>query len=219
MRRVCIVGGSFDPPTVAHIQSSSELISLDICDEVWMMPCGPRPDKNLRCSYDTRVEMLEKTIVDLLGSTDKMKVSRMEENCTVSIPTALVMEELNQKYGDQYSFKFSIGADLIKDLHKWRHPEKLLSEVHFVISPRPGYGTANDLPVEIRPKKFEEVAQIAASLGITLVESNISSTMVRDRLQKGAFVGSLITPTVQKIILESDDCRKAYHIPNHHEKC
>ena len=46
--KVALLGGSFDPPTISHLQLASE--TLNVCpeiNEVWLIPCGTRPDKKL----------------------------------------------------------------------------------------------------------------------------------------------------------------------------
>ena len=47
-RKVAILGGSFNPPTITHLQIASE--TLNLCaeiDEVWIVPCGDREDKKV----------------------------------------------------------------------------------------------------------------------------------------------------------------------------
>ncbi len=53
--KVGILGGSFDPPTISHLQLASE--TLNVCaeiNEVWLVPCGERPDKKLGASPEAR---------------------------------------------------------------------------------------------------------------------------------------------------------------------
>lgn len=44
--RIGILGGSFDPPTIGHMQLASETLNLLGFDEVWLVPCGVRQDKS-----------------------------------------------------------------------------------------------------------------------------------------------------------------------------
>ena len=53
--KVAVLGGSFDPPTISHLQLASE--TLNVCaeiDEVWLIPCGVRSDKKLGASPQDR---------------------------------------------------------------------------------------------------------------------------------------------------------------------
>lgn len=47
MIRTGILGGSFDPPTMAHALMAAELLNLKIVDKVVFVPCGNRKDKFL----------------------------------------------------------------------------------------------------------------------------------------------------------------------------
>jgi nicotinic acid mononucleotide adenylyltransferase len=45
IRKIAILGGSFDPPTDGHLHVAAGVVQTKAADEVWMMPCGKRPDK------------------------------------------------------------------------------------------------------------------------------------------------------------------------------
>ena len=55
IKKVGILGGSFDPPTISHLQICAEVINMKKFDEVLIVPCGDRPDKHLRTSIDVRI--------------------------------------------------------------------------------------------------------------------------------------------------------------------
>ena len=44
-KKIGVHGGSFDPPTNDHLRMAAESLNLLDIDEVWMVPCGSRPDK------------------------------------------------------------------------------------------------------------------------------------------------------------------------------
>ena len=56
--KVAILGGSFDPPTISHLQVASETINILGYDEVWMIPCGRRPDKLHISPPEIRLKMV-----------------------------------------------------------------------------------------------------------------------------------------------------------------
>lgn len=47
-KRVAVYGGSFNPITNAHLNCAAEIIHSKLADEVWIVPCGTRPDKYAR---------------------------------------------------------------------------------------------------------------------------------------------------------------------------
>jgi len=38
--KIGILGGSFDPPTIAHYLLCVECLNDNFLDEVWLVPCG-----------------------------------------------------------------------------------------------------------------------------------------------------------------------------------
>ena len=78
-RRVGVLGGSFDPPTADHLRMCAEALNLTELDEVWMVPCGTRPDKpSLVTPPQVRQAMLQLAITDLLPAEFPVRVSDIE---------------------------------------------------------------------------------------------------------------------------------------------
>lgn len=48
--KIGVLGGSFDPPTISHLQLCSEALNVLNFDEIWMIPCGSRRDKKNKVS-------------------------------------------------------------------------------------------------------------------------------------------------------------------------
>ena len=58
--RVAVYGGAFDPPTVDHMRCCAQILRSRQVDEVWLTPCGPRPDKpGIKTSTTHRWAMCE----------------------------------------------------------------------------------------------------------------------------------------------------------------
>jgi nicotinic acid mononucleotide adenylyltransferase len=71
------LGGSFDPPTISHMQLACEIYNnyADV-DEVWFVPCGDgRGDKSLRTAAIHRMHMLELILKDLIDDSVPIKVN------------------------------------------------------------------------------------------------------------------------------------------------
>jgi nicotinic acid mononucleotide adenylyltransferase len=70
------LGGSFDPPTLAHVQIASEIYNThEDVDEVWIVPCGDgRGDKSLKTKGLHRLAMLELILTDIIGNNAPIKV-------------------------------------------------------------------------------------------------------------------------------------------------
>jgi len=58
--KIGILGGSFDPPTIAHISLAQACIDRKCVNEVWLVPCGDyRKDKKNLVPASHRLKMVE----------------------------------------------------------------------------------------------------------------------------------------------------------------
>ena len=175
-KRVAYLGGSFDPPTIAHIQVACEIYNkIDNIDEVWISPCGDgRIDKLLKTPFKHRLNMLKLIKDDILNDNIPIIISEYEGNMQW-LPTLLLIRELNKKFPDK-EFVFVIGSDLYEKLQTWKpDPLKLVEEVEFLIICRNEFPFVYNKPGVLYPKKFQ------------LLELNIygSSTEIRERIKNG----------------------------------
>jgi hypothetical protein len=61
--RIAVLGGSFDPITDGHLKCACEIVHANVADEVWIVPCGRRPDKpSLKTPYIHRLIMCAETL-------------------------------------------------------------------------------------------------------------------------------------------------------------
>ncbi len=74
---VAILGGSFDPPTISHIQIASEIYNThEDIDAVWIIPCGDgRGDKSLKTKAVHRIKMLNLILKDIIGDKAPIEVN------------------------------------------------------------------------------------------------------------------------------------------------
>lgn len=168
-KKIAIFGGSFDPPTIAHIQTSSEIYNLvDYIDEVWLVPCGNnRSDKNLKATARQRLEMLELAKKDILDENfSEIKVCDYEVVNEKYYPTYELLCNLKSTY-PKYKFYVCIGSDLLKGLRKWNDGDKLIRENEFIVICR------DQIEKDYLPKNSN------------VLECNIygSSTAIRNRIE------------------------------------
>ena len=118
-RKIGILGGSFDPPTISHLQLCSEALNVLKFDEIWMVPCGVREDKQLKTDPATRLLMVQKSIEDYFPEGYPIRAENIEVENGVTIPTYPLMKLLEKKYGPSYKFYFMMGSDLVPGLITW----------------------------------------------------------------------------------------------------
>lgn len=186
-RRVGIFGGTFDPPHIAHVLCATAAIDEARLDEVVLMPAGDPYQKGAVASAEDRFAM---TCL-AAESNPELSVSRMEidrDGPSYSIET---VDALKTQGGDAEIFLIG-GSDAIAGIRTWRHSERLIDEVGFVIIPRTPASTKEALAA------LGSEPEVILVTGLTQLD--ISSTDIRARIAEGLPVGHLVQSKVVSYI-------------------
>jgi nicotinate-nucleotide adenylyltransferase len=141
LRKVGLMGGTFDPPHFGHLLIAEQAREACQLDEVWFIPTNSPPHKtrsNL-CEDQQRIEMVKRAI----KTNPNFKLSLVEferEGRSYTIDTVKV---LKTRYTET-DFYFIIGGDMIEYLPKWKDIDELLTLITFVGIKRFGY-TCNSM--------------------------------------------------------------------------
>ena len=183
MKKVGLLGGTFNPPHMGHLMMANEVFHALELDEIRFMPNSIPPHKKARhdASVDERIEMVERSIAPYpYFCTELYEVQKGGVSYSYETLAALCAREPNVK------FYFIIGGDMVDSLHTWYRIEELVKLVQFVGVRRPGTEAKTDFPVIM-----VEVPQI-----------DLSSTLIRERLATGGTVTFLLPKTVESFIRE-----------------
>lgn len=90
------------------------------------------------------------------------------------------MKKLNELHGDEATFSFIVGSDLLPTLHLWHEGQKLLNEVDFVVYNRQGY----DLEPLKSSNTFTMPTNYTHSPASDQLFGMVSSTEVRRRVRE-----------------------------------
>lgn len=215
--RIAILGGSFNPITNAHLSIAALVAHSGLVDEVWLLPCGARPDKpSMTVSPVHRLVMTQIAVNTAFTASFPVTVNDYETCLPRAKGTWSLMEELSRLH-PQHTFYFVVGADLVHDIPKWDDVEYLpdpsmagpaLYKKHrFLVVERPGYSFQNDK----LPSNFSIIR--APFAGCTMPSTLLSSSEVRLRLGqaqdspeiegKEFFVEGLVPPAVLAYILRN----------------
>ncbi|MCS7298490.1 MAG: nicotinate (nicotinamide) nucleotide adenylyltransferase [Spirochaetia bacterium] len=173
--KVILFGGTFDPPHIGHLVVAELSLEYLKADKVIFIPSKVSPFKaNTKplFSNEERLEMVRLSIQD----NENFEVSNFEimSNKEVSY-TYLTIQHFTNEYPKD-EFFLLIGGDNLKDFHKWRNYEFILTKVKLVVYPRFGYTTKV-------PKSLEEFKDRILFLNTPLID--ISSTSIRERIIQG----------------------------------
>ncbi|MEQ6375837.1 nicotinate-nucleotide adenylyltransferase [Bacillaceae bacterium S4-13-58] len=165
MKKVGILGGTFDPPHLGHYIIAKEVLIQLQLDEIWFMPTYQPPHKeNSNTSPDLRKQMV--TIMANLDQRFRVESIELErKGISYSYETLTI---LRNQHPD-IEFYFIIGGDMVDYLPKWYQIEELLEIVTFVGVKREGFPHTTTYPI----------------MEVDVPFVDISSSMIRKRYQKG----------------------------------
>jgi len=183
MRQIGILGGTFDPPHYGHLLIANEVLSTLQLDEIWLMPNREPPHKHKSdlVSNEDRVQMLKAAIQD----NPDFKIQTIELDREGPSYTFDTMKMINARYPDDRFF-FIIGADMIEYLPKWHKIDELVELVQFVGVDRPFHSHVTTFPI----------------LYVDVPAMEVSSSMIRERLENGKSVRYLLPEPVIEYIKE-----------------
>lgn len=165
MRKIGIIGGTFDPPHYGHLLIANEVYHALNLEEVWFLPNQIPPHKQGRniTSVESRLQMLE------LATEEEEHFSICLEELSRKGPsyTYDTMLQLTKKHPD-VQFHFIIGGDMVEYLPKWYNIEALLDLVTFVGVARPGYTLHTPYPITT----------------VEIPEFAVSSSLLRERYKE-----------------------------------
>ncbi|SDK52838.1 nicotinate-nucleotide adenylyltransferase [Sediminibacillus albus] len=182
MKRVGLLGGTFDPPHTGHLLIAEEVRQALQLDEVWFIPSYQPPHKrHSGTQAELRMKMVEAAIEgNQYFSVNPVEVVREGKSYTVDTIRLL------QKHHPDVEFYFIIGADMVEYLSKWHRIDELVELVQFVGVKRSHYPLETSYPV----------------IEAEIPGMDVSSTLIRERIAAGISVRYLVPDSVINKIKE-----------------
>lgn len=165
---VIVFGGSFNPPTIAHLNIVKKLLKTFKGSTVLILPVGDDYKKPELVHFSIRYEMLTLLFKDL----ENVYISSLESTAHYQ-GTLYSLNRLSEQYNDLY---FVIGSDHLEGLKQWIKYEELLKTYPFIVMNR-----KTGLSKEEAEKMFEKQPHCFTYVDF---ESEISSSTVRNVLDK-----------------------------------
>ena len=133
MKKIGLLGGSFDPPHKGHLFISIEAKKILKLDEIWWLVTPQNPLKiSQPATYKERVKNCKK-----ITTNYPIKIKEIEKK----IRSKFSYQTINfvQNYYNNISFFWLMGADNLINFHKW-HKWKIISQkCNIVVFDRYGY--------------------------------------------------------------------------------
>ncbi len=180
MRRLGIMGGTFDPIHNGHIKMAQNAMQEYHLQKVIFLTSGNPPHKKEQKILDAKIRhiMVKRAIKGIEGFEPcDWETTRQEYSYTLN--TLLYFKEL---YPDDEIF-FIIGGDSLRDFDKWYKPEEILKLCTILVYDRTGGTIQSDFAKVIHGEKIE-----------------ISSTKIRQMLKNGDDISHLVPNEVSQFI-------------------
>ena len=196
MKKIGILGGTFDPVHYGHIALAEDAVREAGLHEVVMIPARIQPFKQDReyASGDDRFNMLALAA----GKDDHITVSKYELQQESISYTYLTLRHMQEFFGKDTRLYFITGTDSFLKIDTWMNAEELLTNYAYIIGTRPGY----------RQDEYRKALQkITAAYGTEVISMNkteldISATQIRQMVAEGKPIGDLVPPEVERYIRE-----------------
>jgi nicotinate-nucleotide adenylyltransferase len=187
------MGGTMDPVHIGHLLVAEEArVALDL-EEVLFIPTGQpwmKPE-GVIASGTHRMNMVRLAI----GSNPFFRASALEVDRVGPSYTVDTLEAL--KAGDHRDddLHFILGVDLLKDLHRWRAPDRMLELCSLVVVPRVGYDDQES-------SGLDSVSPGASAKTVFLdgPAVGVSSTEIRWRAASGCSIRYMVPEAVEAYI-------------------
>jgi len=169
MKKIGILGGTFDPPHKAHLKIAERAIKQFHLDKVIFIPSGNPWQKKYATLFIHRYEMTKILIEDF----SIFEISDVEKSEDVPSYTVDTLIKLNHKKDNLY---FILGSDTAMNIKTWNNYEKLSILTNFLIALRKedNINNLNDnFPFEYKLIDGEKL--------------DLSSTSLREKIEENLF--------------------------------
>ena len=191
MSRVGLLGGTFNPPHLAHLICAQEAWAQLGLDRVVFVPVYEPPHKEAERDpgVEHRVELCRRAV----AGDERFSVSRVEVDVPGRSYTVDTLSRLHQSSPED-ELTFIMGGDMAHALPTWHEPETVLSLATLGVAEREGVGR-NDIS--------ERLAGLAGAERIRFFDMpriDISSSLIRHRVAAGRPIRYLVPGPVADYI-------------------
>jgi nicotinate-nucleotide adenylyltransferase len=205
--RLGVLGGTFDPVHVGHLDAGDAALTALSLDQVLLIPAHDPPHRQAgpRASAYHRFALISLAV----ANRDRYRVSDMELVRPGPSYTADTLCALHADGWRPSQLFFIMGTDTCAEIATWSRFPSLLDLAHFVVIARPGttIDQATARTPQLRARVTPVTPDALAGEGPTrvfVVEARtreVSSTAIRERLAASGLIDDLVPAPVARHIL------------------
>ncbi|SHI50427.1 nicotinate-nucleotide adenylyltransferase [Geosporobacter subterraneus DSM 17957] len=194
LKRIGIMGGTFDPIHYGHLVIAEQIRCEYRLDKILFIPAGNPPHKlntDVSSSRHRYFMTLLATVTNPFFEVSKIEMEGEEISYTIHTLT-----KLKKIFSEDVKLFFITGADAICDIENWKDVEILVTMCDFIAATRPGLESP-DLEEKIRQLQCKYNSSIRK---IDVPALAISSTDIRCRVREGQSIKYLLPESVEYYI-------------------
>ena len=136
-RSVALLGGSFNPPHVAHLMAAYWTLATQDVSEVWLLPSYRHPFGKDLAPFEDRVAMCELAARPIRGVAVCRAEEELRDDPQVG-KTARTLEHLHAEF-PSYRFALVVGADILPEADKWYRWDRVKELARVIVVGREGW--------------------------------------------------------------------------------
>jgi len=188
MKKIGILGGTFDPIHIGHLIIANDIIEFLQLDRIFFIPTlvSPFKTKQKHTDYDIRIKMVQSAIrpFEYFNALD------MEKDLPIPSFSINTINKLRELY-HKSEFYMIIGLDQAKEFNRWKDYKDILKLVKILVITRNTDNFNDDRFIIYRGRRLD-----------------ISSSEIRKRISENKNYNVFVTPDVYKIIEDEKLYRK-----------
>jgi nicotinate-nucleotide adenylyltransferase len=197
MRRIGVLGGTFNPLHNGHLALAKAALKEFTLDQVLFIPTGTPPHKTKKEIIDKekRYHMVKLAIAKI----KKFSVSRMEMDRPGTSYAVDTFRQLRRKYGEKAKLFYIMGLDSINEILEWKKPLELFRLCEVIVASRPG----------TRRKTFHTLLKTALKnevdkIHLMELKADVSSSAIRQQLRLGKKIPRFVPKIISNFIIKNN---------------
>lgn len=186
MRKIVVLGGSFNPPTIGHYLLIKSAMKSANAEKGIFLPASQqyvrRKMASSDCENQTMPDELRLAMLQVMcDKTPGLEIEEFELDSKISVSTFECLTHIQNKNPDSKIY-FIAGSDKLKIIPKWRNAKEFLEQFNILVAER------NSDDIENLINKFDFLGKYKDSFCFfetPPVINEISSSKIREMYGKG----------------------------------
>tara|TARA_Y100000590_G_scaffold356889_1_gene411391 strand:- start:132 stop:719 length:588 start_codon:yes stop_codon:yes gene_type:complete len=188
--KICLFGGTFDPPHIGHLLIAQTVCEAEDFDKLLFIPAFTPPHKKSITPVKHRIEMV-KTAINDNPKFEYSDVDILRGGVSYTIDSILDVKRKMKSNNDD--FYYLIGSDSLIDFKNWKEPKTILEECNVIVAIRPGFRPSDIPPWLLQKVHFANIPRF-----------ELSSSKIRSRWIENLTIRYMVTQPIWEYINQNN---------------